>query len=173
MKRRAEWTIPLSPAAVELLRTVRAWQAEAGAGLKGVKAGLVFVHLEGNYKGRGLSENAANDLLQEMKWTDADGKERAWADDLTAHGLRKVFSTIAHDQWPYHGPNRTEAIEYSLAHAPADKVRGIYDKNDFIAKRRELLAWWAEQVSKRPAPAIEVCNVDAAVEVAPRILGVK
>lgn len=161
MKRRSEWTIPLSPAAADVLLTVRAWQAEAGAGLKGVEAGLVFVHLEGNYKGRGLSENAANDLLQEMKWSD----------DLTAHGLRKVFSTIAHDQWPYHGPNRTEAIEYSLAHAPADKVRGIYDKNDFVTKRRELLAWWAEQVGKRPAPAVAVVEAEEAP--APRMRRVK
>lgn len=161
MKRRSEWTIPLSPAAADVLRTVRAWQADAGAGLKGVADGLVFVHLEGNYKGRGLSENAANDLLQEM----------GWADDLTAHGLRKVFSTIAHDQWPYHGPNRTEAIEYSLAHAPADKVRGIYDKNEFKDKRRELLTWWAEQVSKRPAPAVAVVEAEEAP--APRIRRVK
>lgn len=143
MKRRDAWTVPLSPAAAELLRTMKTWQDEAGAGLKGVKAGLVFVHLEGNYKGRPLSENAVNDLLQVM----------GWGESLTAHGLRKVFSTIAHDQWPYHGPNRTEAIEYSLAHAPADKVRGTYDKNDFTDKRRELLTWWAGHLDKVTAEA--------------------
>lgn len=138
MKRRAAWVVPLSPASADVLRTVKRWQDEAGASLKGVKAGFVFVHLAGNYKGRVLSENAVNDLLQGM----------GWGESLTAHGLRKVFSTIAHDQWPYHGPNRTEAIEYSLAHAPADKVRGTYDKNDFTDKRRELLTWWAGHLDK-------------------------
>jgi integrase len=143
MKRRAAWVVPLSPASANVLRTVKRWQSEAGASLKGVKAGFVFVHLAGNYKGRVLSENAVNDLLQGM----------GWGESLTAHGLRKVFSTIAHDQWPYHGPNRTEAIEYSLAHAPADKVRGTYDKNDFTDKRRELLTWWAGHLEKVTAEA--------------------
>jgi integrase len=143
MKRRAAWVVPLSPASANVLRTVKRWQSEAGASLKGVKAGFVFVHLAGNYKGRVLSENAVNDLLQGM----------GWGESLTAHGLRKVFSTIAHDQWPYHGPNRTEAIEYSLAHAPADKVRGTYDKNDFTGKRRELLTWWAGHLEKVTAEA--------------------
>jgi integrase len=138
MKRRVPWTIPLSHEAAEVLRQVREWQREAGQALRDVKAGLVFVHIDGNYKGRMLSENAVNDLLQRM----------GWGEELTAHGLRKVFSTVAHDGWPYHGPNRTEAIEYSLSHAPADRVRGIYDKNEFLDKRRALMAWWASHLMK-------------------------
>lgn len=138
MKRRAPWTIPLSKDAADVLRQVQEWQREAGQGLRDVKTGLVFVHLDGNYKGRMLSENAVNDLLQRM----------GWGEDLTAHGLRKVFSTVAHDGWPYHGPNRTEAIEYSLSHAPADRVRGIYDKNEFLDKRRALMAWWAGHLTR-------------------------
>lgn len=138
MKRRVPWTIPLSNEAANVLRQVREWQREVGQGLRDIKAGLVFVHIEGNYKGRMLSENAVNDLLQRM----------GWGEELTAHGLRKVFSTVAHDGWPYHGPNRTEAIEYSLSHAPADRVRGIYDKNEFIDKRRALLAWWAQHLTR-------------------------
>jgi integrase len=133
MKRRKAWSVPLSPAAAEVLREVRAWQLEAGAGLKGVKEGRVFVHLTGNYKGRCLSENAVNDLLQGM----------GWGDVLTAHGLRKVFSTLAHGAWPYNGPNRALAIEYSLAHVSVDKVRATYDKNDYLDLRSDLMGWWA------------------------------
>lgn len=136
MKRRDAWKVPLSPAAADVLREVRAWQLEAGAGLKGVNDGRVFVHLTGNYKGRCLSENAVNDLLQVM----------GWGDELTAHGLRKVFSTSVHGGWPYTGPNRVEAIEYSLSHNAGDKVRATYDKNEYMDLRRGLMDWWADQL---------------------------
>lgn len=133
MKKRRPWSIPLSSQAADLLRDIRRWQGAAGAGLKGVEAGFVFVRLQGNYKGRLCSENAVNDLLDAM----------GWHGEVVGHGLRKVFSTVTHDSWPYHGANRTEAVEFSLAHVHKDKVRGTYDQNDYIAQRRELLQWWA------------------------------
>ncbi len=145
MKRRKAWTVPLSPAAAEVLREIQAWQLEAGAGFEAVKEGNVFVHLQGNYKGKCLSENAVNVFLQNM----------GWGDDLTAHGLRKVFSTLAHGGWPYNGPNRVEAIEYSLAHVAADKVRATYDKNDFMELRRGLMGWWADQLGASIAAEVQ------------------
>lgn len=133
MKKRAAWSVPLSVQAVRLLRDIRDWHAQVGQGLKGVADGFVFVRLEGNYKGRLCSENAVNDLLDGM----------GWGGEIVGHGLRKVFSTAAHDSWPYHGPNRTEAIEFSLAHVHQDKVRGTYDTNDYMTQRRALMVWWA------------------------------
>jgi integrase len=134
MKRRMAWSVPLSMQAVHLLRELRDWQSQAGQDLQRVGDGYVFVRLHGNYKGRLCSENAVNDRLSEM----------GWADELVAHGLRKVFSTVAYDSWPYHGANRTEAIEFSLAHVHKDKIRGTYDTNDFMSQRRELMRWWSE-----------------------------
>lgn len=134
MKKRTAWSIPLSMQAVGLLRDIREWQGLVGAGLKGVDDGLVFVRLQGNYKGRPCSENAVNDLLEGM----------GWAGELVGHGLRKVFSTVGHDCWPYHGPNRTEAIEFSMAHVHKDKVRGTYDTNEYMTQRRALMTWWAD-----------------------------
>lgn len=134
MKRREEWSCMLSPDAVAILREVKSWQSEAGQGLKGVKDGFVFVRLEGTYKGRVCSENAVNDLLADI----------GWHDQMTGHGLRKLFSTVAHDKWPYVGSNRTEAVEFSIAHAPEDKIRATYDLNDFRHLRAQLMTWWSE-----------------------------
>lgn len=136
MKRRAPWSMPLSRQAVKLLTEIRGWQARAGGGLKGVKEGYVFTRLDGNYKGRLCSENSVNDLLKVM----------GWHGELVGHGLRKVFSTVAHASWPYLGANRTEAIEFSLAHVHKDRVRGIYDSNGYMDQRRALMQWWADHL---------------------------
>lgn len=136
MKKRLAWAVPLSRQAADLLRDIKHWQSAVGDELQGVNDGFVFVRLTGNYKGRLCSENAVNDLLQDM----------GWGADLVGHGLRKVFSTVAHDSWPYHGANRTEAIEFSMAHVHQDKVRGTYDTNDYMNQRRELLQWWADHL---------------------------
>lgn len=136
MKKRKAWSIPLSTQAVELLKEVRGWQAAAGAGLKGVSAGFVFVRLNGNYKGRVCGDSAVNDLLRGM----------GWHGDMTGHGFRTVVSTAGHDGWPYHGANRTEAVEFSLAHSQKDKVRGIYDRNLYMKERLHLLQWLADHL---------------------------
>lgn len=135
MKRRERWTCWLSSQAAGILREVQRWQqAPDTKQLKGVRDGLVFVHLEGNYKGRVLSENAVAVLLKRIDWHD----------DMTGHGSRSLLSTIAQDQWAYHGPNRTEAIEYSLAHVSDNAVRAVYDRNDFKGLRTSLAQWWAD-----------------------------
>ncbi|MDO8447983.1 MAG: tyrosine-type recombinase/integrase [Rhodoferax sp.] len=142
MKQRKAWSVPLSKQAAKLLRDIQGWQGQAGTGLQGVKDGFVFVRLEGNYKGRLCSENAVNDLL----------KATGWHGELVGHGLRKVFSTAAHDLWPYRGANRTEAIEFSLAHVHADKVRGAYDQNLYMDQRRELMKWWSGHLDRVRQP---------------------
>jgi integrase len=142
MKRRKAWSIPLSTQAVQLLREIRTWQSAAGAGLKGVEDGFVFVRLEGNYKGRLCSENAVNDLLKAM----------GWHAEVTGHGLRKVMRTVGAKLWPYNGANRTEALEWALAHVNANKMIGIYDQNDHMQERRELLQWWADHLDQQRQP---------------------
>ena len=136
MKGRKPWSVPLSPQAATLLRDIQAGQAQVGADLKGVKSGFVFTRLDGNYKGRLCSENAVNDLLKNM----------GWHGELVAHGLRKVFSTVAHASWPYLGANRVEAIEFSLAHVHTNRVRGTYDLNDHMDLRQALMVWWAKHL---------------------------
>jgi integrase len=142
MKQRKPWSVPLSAQAVQILRDLQGWQVVVRAGLQGVTDGFVFTRLDGNYQGRLCSENAVNDLLKVM----------GWHGELVGHGLRKVFSTVAHASWPYLGINRTEAIEFSLAHVHADKIRGTYDQNDFMDQRRALMQWWADHLDRVRQP---------------------
>lgn len=90
MKRREPWTCWLSSQSVDIFREIKQWQQEDDAQkLKSVRNGLVFVHLEGNYKGRPLSENAVSVLLKRIEWHG----------EMTGHGSRSLLSTIAQDQW--------------------------------------------------------------------------
>lgn len=62
---------------------------------------------------------------------------------MTLHGLRKVFSTHAHESklWSI------DAIELQLAHL-VPGVRGIYNKARHLDERRRLMIWYAAEVDK-------------------------
>jgi integrase len=78
-----------------------------------------------------LSNMAMLTLLRRM---DADKR-------TTVHGLcRASFSTWANET----GAARPDAIEACLAHREADKVRAAYNRAQFAAERRALLAAWAD-----------------------------
>ena len=53
--------------------------------------------------------------------------------EMTAHGVRTVFSTWCSEQG-FH----PEAIERQLAHAPRDKVRDAYSRAEYIEERRKI-----------------------------------
>jgi integrase len=68
-------------------------------------------------------------------------------DRTTVHGLcRATFSTWANDT----NVARPDVIEACLAHREADRVRAAYNRAEFEAERRALLAAWAEYLSKAP-----------------------
>jgi integrase len=59
----------------------------------------------------------------------------------TVHGLcRATFSTWAHDT----GAARPDVIEACLAHRERDKVKRAYNRAQFAAERKALLAAWAD-----------------------------
>ena len=62
---------------------------------------------------------------------------------MTLHGLRKVFSTHAHES----GLWSIDAIELHLAHI-VQGVRGVYNKAQHLDERRRLMAWYAAEVDK-------------------------
>lgn len=67
---------------------------------------------------------------------------------MTGHGWRSVAST-----WANEAGYSPDAIERQLAHAPNDKVRSAYNRAQFIAERREMLAAWANWLDEQAAPA--------------------
>jgi integrase len=61
--------------------------------------------------------------------------------DVTAHGFRSVFSTVANEAGQNH-----DVIEACLAHAQGNQVRAAYNRAGYEQARRELLQWWADRI---------------------------
>jgi integrase len=133
MKKDRPHIVPLSRQALAILRTMRA-------------AGGVGPYVFGGIK---PASNRMFKLLAERI---------GWHNRMTAHGFRAMASTILHGDGE-HGfrpgdLNAYRAIEEQLAHRNglasvsgiARKSSGPYDRNDMMALRIELMAWWADRL---------------------------
>lgn len=69
-------------------------------------------------------------------------KRAGYQGRMTGHACRKAFSTHANESnlW------NVDAIERQLAHVPANKVRGAYNKALHLPERVKLMQWWADEV---------------------------
>jgi integrase len=129
MKGGERHVVYLTPRAVEIVRQM----AEIGG---------AFVFPSSLNPARPLSNMAMLTLLRRLK---VDG-------ETTVHGLcRATFSTWAHET----GAARPDVIEACLAHREADRVRAAYNRAQFMAERKALLAAWAEYCDGK-APAANV-----------------
>jgi len=79
---------------------------------------------------RPMSENGVRVALHSLGFT----KEQ-----ITPHGFRAMFSTIANE----HEFNR-DVIERQLAHVPENSIRGAYNHAEYLKQRIELMQWWAD-----------------------------
>ena len=77
-----------------------------------------------------MSENGVRVALRTIGFT----KEQ-----ITPHGFRAMFSTIANE----HGINR-DVIERQLAHVEENTVRGAYNHAEYMPERIKLMQWWAD-----------------------------
>lgn len=141
----ALWTVPaarmkggeahavyLSPRAVEIVRAAREYGGD-------------YVFPTTGDPTKPLSNMAMLTLLRRM---DADKR-------TTVHGLcRASFSTWANET----GSTRGEVIEACLAHREGDRVRAAYNRAQFAAERRQLLAAWADYCEGK-APAGNVIDL--------------
>lgn len=60
-------------------------------------------------------------------------------EEMCAHGFRSMASTILNEQgYP------ADAIEKQLAHNPRNKIRGIYNRAEYLPERRRMIQDWAE-----------------------------
>jgi integrase len=120
MKRGREHRVPLSPAALAILQSMRAVR----------QSDLVF---PGARKGRPLSAMAMLMLLRRMGF----GK-------LTSHGFRSTFRDWAAERTSH----PREVAEMALAHAIGDAVEAAYRRGDLFDKRRKLMDSWATYCAK-------------------------
>ena len=82
---------------------------------------------------RPMSENTLNAALRRMGYS---------GEEMTAHGFRASFSTLANES----GLWNPDAIERALAHVEKDEVRRAYARGEHWEERVKLAEWWAEQL---------------------------
>ena len=120
MKMRVSHTVPLPERAVALLRDLR---EQSGWGV------LLFPSLRSSK--RPISENTFNAALRRMGYT---------GEEMTSHGFRATFSTIANESGLWH----PDAIERALAHVERNEVRRAYARGAHWDERVKMADWWAE-----------------------------
>ncbi len=79
---------------------------------------------------RPMSENTLNAALRRMGFS---------GEEMTAHGFRATFSTIANES----GLWNPDAIERALAHVEANEVRRAYARGEHWDERVKMADWWA------------------------------
>jgi integrase len=116
-----EHRIPLSRAAVKVLKRIRREQQQAG-----YQGDFVF---PGAKAGKHLSDMAMLELRLRMGYG-----------HVTVHGFRSTCKDWAAECTHY--PN--EVSEMALAHVVSDKVEAAYRRGDLFAKRRHMMEDWAK-----------------------------
>lgn len=81
---------------------------------------------------RPISENTLNAALRRMGYG---------ADEVTPHGFRASFSTLANES----GLWSSDAIERHLAHQEPSAVRRAYARGQHMEERQRLARWWADR----------------------------
>jgi integrase len=119
MKMRRDHLVPLPDQAIALLDELR--------GLNG-NGEYLFPSLR-TWK-RPMSENTLNAALRRMGYS---------GEEMTAHGFRASFSTLANESGLWHA----DAIERALAHVEKNEVRRAYARGEHWDERVRLADWWA------------------------------
>lgn len=123
MKMRREHIVPLSKQALAIIK--RASQ------LFGTD-GLVFPSARNGNKP--MSDNAMSKALRDMGY---QGK-------ATPHGFRSSFSSAAYERSKF----PSEVIEKCLAHEEKNKIKGAYNRAEYLEQRRQLMQWWGNELQQ-------------------------
>lgn len=122
MKAKREHRVPLSDAAVELLKQMQSR----------VEGEYVFA---GGKPDKPLSSMAMLALLKRM------GR------DFTVHGFRSTFRVWAAEMTKF----PREIAEAALAHVVRDQTEAAYQRSDLFDKRSKLMQAWAEYCNRKPS----------------------
>jgi integrase len=131
MKKRREHRVPLSPAALAILKEMAA-----------IRSGeFIFAEADGKH--------VDSDILRRVL-------RRLGRHDLTPHGFRSSFTDWCAERTHY----PAEVRQMALAHVVDDAVEAAYRRGDMFEKRRKLGESWAAFCSQ-PVPAGEVVAIGA------------
>ena len=114
--------VPLSRQAVQLLRELHALTGAGRYLFPGERSAL-----------RPMSENTINAALHAL----------GYKGQIVTHGFRHMASTALNEAgWD------EDAIERQLAHKDRNRVRGIYNKAQYLAERRKMMQAWADYLDR-------------------------
>jgi integrase len=120
MKMNQTHVVPLTPAAVEILK--RRWEGRS------TNDGLIFF----SKPKKPLSDMTMTKILRDDEIT-----------GITVHGFRSSFTDWAAETISM----PKEVVDKALAHKLPDKVEAAYRRTDFFEKRRMLMKMWADYVA--------------------------
>ncbi len=139
--------VPLSPAALAVLETVRPMAKGA--------ADLVFPSVRKNVP---HSDMALSEVVRRMNEGGEPGARPLWCDAegraVVPHGFRASFRMWAGEA----RPEGREVVEMALAHTIKDKAEAAYARSDLLEKRRPLMNAWAEQCARLPAEVVTLAG---------------
>ena len=89
----------------------------------------IYIFPAEHTKLRPMSENTMNVAFRRMGFTQ---------DEIVSHSFRSIASTLLNErEWP------SAWIEKQLAHIDQNKVRGVYNRAEYLPQRRRMLQEWA------------------------------
>jgi integrase len=138
MKTGKEHYVPLSDAAIELLKSLPRQKGNN--------------HIFPPPVANEMSDMAVSMVIRRMHAAKQQTDGVGWIDPkednrvITAHGFRSTFRDWAGETTSY----QREAIEHALAHKLPDKVESAYARETMLTKRRNLMRDWARYCDGLP-----------------------
>jgi integrase len=129
MKMDKDFVLPLSKAALQILKEIEKFKSDSK-----------YLFYSSTSKIRCISENTINHALHKM----------GYKDKHTGHGFRAMFSTLAHEHISEHGFH-SDIIESCLAHSEKNAIKAAYNRESrfkYLEEKRKLMQWWADWLDK-------------------------
>ena len=118
---RREHLVPLSTQAIEILKTIQ----------------NISRNYEVLFPGAISTKRPMSDVsMIKMMKKFSDGK-------MTPHGVRHLGSTILNENG-FQG----DWVERQLSHIEENKIRGTYNKAEYLTQRTTMMQWWADYLDK-------------------------
>ena len=119
MKMKLDHVVPLAQQTIEVLKE-----------LQQLTGKQKWLFPSARCDGRCMSENAVRVALRSMGYRN---------EDMCPHGFRSMASTTL-----YANKFSSDLVERQLAHAERNKVKGAYNRYEYIDERREMMQWYAD-----------------------------
>ena len=130
MKTKVEFTLPLAPQVISILKEVYRFSGQDK---------YVFPSLRG--KDNPMSDNTLVSAIRRMGFT---------KEEFVPHSFRSMFSTIAYENMNIEdGHNFSgEVIEALLAHKESNQVKAAYNRANYKESMKGLINWYALKLDK-------------------------